>query len=321
MLFKLIARFIVGLPLIVPLVLAAGSGHAQDAADFVVRLNRLEGQMRQLSGQIEQLQFENRQLKDQLRKFQEDVDFRFQDSAGRTAKPARPSVQPTPGGQTPGRRGDAFDPGQNPGAPGAPRVLGSTTPSAPLPLPGGALGGSAGPGSIGDILDEDAPPAAGGPLNLGAIQRGEPGAPPPPARSGPSVAATGSPDPRADYDSAYAYLLQKEYERAEMGFRGFLQSHPRDKLVPDAVFWLGETYAQRNRQREAAEQFLKVTTDHGRSAKAPDAMLKLGIALMALGAREQACATYAELERKYPQASASVRQGVEREQRRARCAA
>src|SRR3954454_4808369 len=55
---------------------------AQDAADFVVRMNRLENQVRQMSGHIEQLQFENRQLKDQLRKFEEDIEFRFQESAG-----------------------------------------------------------------------------------------------------------------------------------------------------------------------------------------------------------------------------------------------
>jgi tol-pal system protein YbgF len=104
-----------------------------------------------------------------------------------------------------------------------------------------------------------------------------------------------------------------------MGLRQFLQSHPRDRLVPDAIYWLGESYLQRSRPREAAEQFLKVSTEHARSNKAPDAMLKLGIALNALGARDQACATFAELGRKYPEA-ASVRQGAEREQKRARCA-
>ncbi|HVL72701.1 MAG TPA: tol-pal system protein YbgF, partial [Beijerinckiaceae bacterium] len=159
------------------------------------------------------------------------------------------------------------------------------------------------------------------PLDLGEV--GRTAAAPPPAatpRTGPSVAATSTADPRADYDTAYAYLLQKQYEQAEMGFRRFLQSHPRDRLVPDATFWLGETYLQRNRPREAAEQFLKVSTEHGRSAKAPDAMLKLGVSLAALGARDQACATFAEVGRKYPEAAASVRQGVEREQKRARCA-
>jgi tol-pal system protein YbgF len=89
--------------------------------------------------------------------------------------------------------------------------------------------------------------------------------------------------------------------------------------VADATFWLGESYLQRNRPREAAEQFLKVSTDHTRAAKAPDALLKLGVSLSALGAKDQACATFAELERKYPTAAASVKQGVEREQKRARC--
>ena len=89
--------------------------------------------------------------------------------------------------------------------------------------------------------------------------------------------------------------------------------------MPDAIYWLGETYLQRSRPREAAEQFLKVSTDYGRSTKAPDAMLKLGISLSALGAKDQACATFSELERKYPQAAPSLRQAVEREQRRVRC--
>ncbi len=55
---------------------------AQDASELIVRLNRLENVSRQMSGQIETLQYENRQLKEQLRKFQEDVEFRFQDGKG-----------------------------------------------------------------------------------------------------------------------------------------------------------------------------------------------------------------------------------------------
>ncbi|HEX8666577.1 MAG TPA: tol-pal system protein YbgF [Beijerinckiaceae bacterium] len=323
---------------------------AQDAAEFVVRLNRLENQVRQMSGHIEQLQFENRQLKEQVRKFQEDVEFRFQDSGGArpAARPASPPVtaQPSAPVQTPAappqarpqRRGDAFDPSVAPNAPGAPMPLGTTPPSAPLPpnavagvtpgpsgpLPRGAIdarGPAEGP-TIGSLIDteddDDAPPPRGAaPLDLGAT--GRVAAAPPPVRQAPSVAATGTGDARTDYDAAYAYILQRQYEQAEMGLRQFLQSHPRDRLVPDAVYWLGETYLQRNRPREAAEQFLKVSTEHARAAKAPDAMLKLGIALNMLGAREQACATFAELGRKYPEAPGNVRQGVERELKRARC--
>jgi tol-pal system protein YbgF len=311
-----------------PIVLVAafsfsGLALAQDAAEVVVRMNRLENQVRQMSGHIEQLQFENRQLKEQVRKFQEDVDFRFQEGRGGGAPRAQApaAVQPpptqTPAASRPQRRGDAFDPGEMPNAPGAPRPLGTTSPSAPLPPAGGQP-----PATIGSIIDSDAA-GPGSPLDLNQVRgagAAAPAASSPPRPASPSVAATGSADPRADYDAAYAYILQKEYERAEMGFRQFLQSHPRDKLTPDATFWLGESYLQRGRHREAAEQFLKVSTEYTGSQKAPDAMLRLGIALNQLGAKDQACATFAQLERKFPQAGPSVRQGVEREQKRARCA-
>jgi tol-pal system protein YbgF len=305
---------------------------AQDAADIVVRMNRLENQVRQMSGQIEQLQFENRQLKDQVKKFQEDVEFRFQDQRGGGARPAAqapssPSSTPSASQPRPQRRGDAFDPGETPNAPGAPRQLGTTTPSAPLPVPGASAATSPGsgpqpPATIGTIIESDADAAQGAPLDLNQV-RGAGATPPPPSAprpASPSIAATGTGDPRADYDAAYAYILQKQYERAEMSFRQFLQSHPRDRLAPDATFWLGESYLQRQRHREAAEQFLKVSTEYAKSTKAPDAMLRLGIALNAIGAKDQACATFAELERKFPQAGPSVRQGVEREQKRAHCA-
>ncbi|ACL60333.1 tol-pal system protein YbgF [Methylobacterium nodulans] len=286
-------------------------GRAQDAADLVVRLNRLENQSRQMAGQIETLQYENRQLKEQLRKFQEDVEYRFQEGKG-----ARPS--PPAAASKPAKRSDAFDPSQSPGAPGAPQPLGATTPStaravAAAPATPNTTATLAPPTAA---LEETVPPY-GEPVDITPPSR----APSGPVRPRESVAATGTGDAKADYEMAYAYVLQRQYEQAEMSLRQFIQSHPRDALVPDATYWLGETYLQRNRTREAAEQFLKVSTDYARSRKAPEAMLKLGASLNALGAREQACATLAELERKFPQASAAVKQGVDREQKRARCAA
>ncbi|APT33144.1 MULTISPECIES: tol-pal system protein YbgF [Methylobacterium] len=303
---------------------------AQDASELVVRLGRIENQSRLMAGQIETLQYENRQLKEQLRKFQEDVEFRLNEGKG-----GKPSAAPAPSGPVnggnpgagrPGKRGDAFDPAQAPGAPGTPMQLGSTQPSAPLPpreaveaaeaaprpqrLPQGAINGE----------DEDAEAGAPGydepvdlrpPARTGAI----------PARPSESVAATRTGDPAADYDAAVELYRAKQYEQAEMGLRQFIQSHPRDNRVAGATYWLGESYLARGRNREAAEQFLKVSTDYARSSQAPDAMLKLGVTLNALGAREQACATLAELDRKFPNAGSGVRQGVAREQKRARCGA
>jgi TolA-binding protein len=76
---------------------------------------------------------------------------------------------------------------------------------------------------------------------------------------------------------------------------------------------------QRQRYRDAAEAFLHVSTKFENSPRAPDSLLRLGQALAAMGEREAACASLAEVQRKYPRASVAVRQGVEREQKRVRC--
>ena len=118
---------------------------------------------------------------------------------------------------------------------------------------------------------------------------------------------------------AYGYIMRKDYALAEDGFRNFLRRFPSDRLVPDAQYWLGESMFQRQRYRDAAEQFLGVSTKFETNARAPDALLRLGQSLAAMGEREAACASLAEVLRKYPRASVAVRQGVEREQKRVRC--
>jgi tol-pal system protein YbgF len=169
---------------------------------------------------------------------------------------------------------------------------------------------------------------AGEPLDLSTLQgtaREQGGLlPPPPSRN---VAATGGAPPTVPpsnipkdyYDLAYGYVLRKDYAYAEDAFQTFLKKYPNDKLVPDAQFWLGESLFQRQRYDAAAEQFLALSTKNTAHAKAPDALLRLGQSLAAMKQKEMACATLAEVGRKYPRASNAVKQGVEREQKRVRC--
>ena len=69
----------------------------------------------------------------------------------------------------------------------------------------------------------------------------------------------------------------------------------------------------------AAESFLAVSTKYEHSGKAPDSLLRLGQSLAALKKKEAACATLAEVGRKYPHASASVKRSVAAEQKRVHC--
>jgi tol-pal system protein YbgF len=125
--------------------------------------------------------------------------------------------------------------------------------------------------------------------------------------------------PREEFDAGMTALKGGQFESAEEAFKTFLRKHPKDRLVADATFYLGESYYKRQRSREAAENYLKVSTDYEKSSRAPEALLKLGLSLEKLGAREQACAAYGEVGRKYPTASASLRASAERESKRSQC--
>jgi tol-pal system protein YbgF len=101
--------------------------------------------------------------------------------------------------------------------------------------------------------------------------------------------------------------------------KNFSQKYPGDPLLGDAQYWLGESYFQRQQYRDSAEAFLSVTTKYDKSAKAPDALLRLGQSLAALKEKEAACAAFGEVGRKYPRASAGVKAAVDREQKRVKC--
>ena len=138
------------------------------------------------------------------------------------------------------------------------------------------------------------------------------------AGSSPGVAIA-APGPKEEYESALALLKQGQYDSAEKALSGFVVRHPKSRYLADATFQLGESYFQRGRHREAAENYLKITTSYGSSARAPEALLRLGQSLNALGAKEQACASFAEVARKYPTASATVRGAADREAKKAQC--
>jgi TolA-binding protein len=59
--------------------------------------------------------------------------------------------------------------------------------------------------------------------------------------------------------------------------------------------------------------------NYERSDKAPDALLRLGQSLAALGQKEMACASLGEVNRKYPRAASSVKRTVAAEQKRVHC--
>jgi tol-pal system protein YbgF len=316
-----------------------------DDADPELRIQRLEEQLRQLTGQNEQLQYRNRQLEERLRQLQGSVPAA---PGQPTTQPGMAAAAPAQGGtiysqpqvqpsytQPQGRpgygqpqiaapapivqepstsvaavphRGDAFDPRQNPNAPGAPRPLGGGQMAIPAEAAVGAPGGR----MPGDPLDL---------ANTAGVPRHQQGGAPAPApvNSGGLVTAPPSNSPRDEYDLGIGYMQRRDYALAEQTMRNFAQKFPSDPLVGDSQYWLGESYFQRQQYRDAAEAFLAVTTKYEKSSKAPDALLRLGESLAALKEKEAACAAFGEVMRKYPRASAGVKAAVDREQKKEKC--
>ena len=125
--------------------------------------------------------------------------------------------------------------------------------------------------------------------------------------------------PRDEYDLAYGYILTGDYGLAEESFRNWLAAFPSDPQAADAQFWLGESHFQQREYRDAANSFLAVYKTGERSSKGPDALTKLGMSLAALGEKGAACATLAEVGRKYPGASQALISRVDAESARIGC--
>lgn len=107
---------------------------------------------------------------------------------------------------------------------------------------------------------------------------------------------------RDAYLKAYNLLIKQDYAGAENGFSAYLEQFGEHELAGNAQYWLAETYYVRGQFEQAAQAFLKGYQTYGRSQKAPDSLLKLAITLDRLGKREAACATFAQLGQKFPNA-------------------
>ena len=303
-----------------------GPVDSPDAGSVAIRVSKAENRIREMTGQIEELQNANRRLVEQLQKFQADVESRLSSAPPRKraeAETRAPADTETAqlDASTPKphkRRDDAFDPdAAGASAPGRPKPLGSAASAqpddaggAPMDLAGGKLSRGSGDDTLAPTLRLPSSP----PRQLGGT-----------ATSNGTIIANADPagavptTPRGEFDAAIGLYRDKLYEQAEKGFVAFIQKNPKSKLAADATYYLGESFAQRGRSREAAEQYLKISTDYSGSSRAPDAMLHLGMSLKQLGAKEQACATFSEVGRKYPNAPAYVKNGAERELKRAQC--
>ncbi|HEY4264518.1 MAG TPA: tol-pal system protein YbgF [Micropepsaceae bacterium] len=175
-------------------------------------------------------------------------------------------------------------------------VANTDTPSATAGLPPLPAGSGNAVASL--TPDQNLSPLRGAPpSNLGQIPAGTaiPAAPAPSA------------SPKAEFDTAMNLLSRAQYEPASAAFRKFADAHPDEDRAPDALYWTGDiAYSARKDYPEAARDFAELLKKYPKSQRAPEGMLKLGLALFGLGQMKEGCAAIAALPAKYPDASPAV---------------
>jgi tol-pal system protein YbgF len=293
------------------------------------RVTALEEQIRSLSGTIEELNFQILQMQEQMRKMQEDNEFRFEElekgkksDAGTTGdntvaqapavkQPAESAGQAA-SDDTPALAEDAPAPGDDAVAVQQPGAVASADPSAGAPpttfgtITFDAKGNVTG-GSVGDQITEAPAAPVQGNKPVGSTDNTV------------VAALPATDDPEELYRNSYEFILSGDYGTAESGFRDHIKRFPADPKTADARFWLGESLLGQKKYRDAAEIFLAANKDYPSAKKAPDMLLKLGVSLVGLDQHDVACATFSEIGKRYPNMSGALKDRIKQEQALASC--
>ncbi|MCM0021586.1 MAG: tol-pal system protein YbgF [Tagaea sp.] len=267
--------------------IAGGAPSSGFVEQTEVRLSQLEGQMRELTGKLEESLFRSTQLQQRLDKLIGDVDFRLgqleRGGAPAASAPPAPAAEPPTAAavQAPPRAGANVAPGEQ-------RLV--LVPGQPATGPQPAQQAQAG----------GAPAAAAGQVALPA----------------------GTPE--VQYEFAYGLYQQAvqdrgDFGRAETALRQFIAANGQHRLAGDAQYWLGETFYARRDWNAASREFAAQFRAYPQNAKAPDSLLRLGQSLGQLNRRTDACGTLSELDRRYPNASQSIKIAATRERQRLQC--
>lgn len=256
------------------------------------RAVQMEEQIRQLRGQVEELNFLMLQMQEQMRRQQEDNEFRLQQLEDRQ----QGAVQPA--------------------APGTSNQM-ATAPAPPITTPTGdrpSAGGAAPPpGNLGTISIDGAGNVTNSDIDFSSVGINSS------SSNEPIGSISGQMNAQQLYRTGYEHILNGDYALAEGIFERFGALYPNDMLAPDARFWLGESVLAQGRFEDAAEIFIENRSRYPQTGKAAETMLKIGTIMAGLGNRDVACVTFADALATHPDMTPNVRQRIEGESTKARC--
>jgi tol-pal system protein YbgF len=110
--------------------------------------------------------------------------------------------------------------------------------------------------------------------------------------------------PEQAYASALGVFRSREHGQAVLDFLDFIAKYPRHPLSANAQYWIGEAYFAQRDYRQALVEFQKVL-EYG-PAKAPDALVKMGLCWVSLRDVRRAQDLWQRAIREYPRTEAAA---------------
>ncbi len=252
-------------------------------ANQEVRLSAIEEQMRQLRGQIEENRFQNKKLADDFEKFRKDTDFRLNE-----INQAQHTAVATPAA--------------------APASSAATTP----PAKEDAHKDSAKEPTGAHVISDDKMTDDKAAKEVKDKDTKEPAD----AKDTPKEEYN---NPRDLYNHAFRLLNQTHYSEAAESFQAFTEKYPKDALIGNAFYWLGETHYIRRDYVKAADNFRQGFEAKPSGPKAADNLLKLALSLNAMEQNKEACVVLGQILVKFKDTSKGVVQKAGTERTRIGC--
>lgn len=124
---------------------------------------------------------------------------------------------------------------------------------------------------------------------------------------------------REHYNYGFSLMNKAQYDKAGQVFEAFLQRYPKDPLVSNVYYWLGETFYVREDYLKAADSFRKGFEAMPNGIKAPDNLFKLAKSLTQLGKKDKACIVLQQILVKFKGGAESVLQKARDERQQLAC--
>lgn len=145
--------------------------------------------------------------------------------------------------------------------------------------------------------------------------------PPPPPGPAADAAPPGPGDPKAAYAHARDLLLSGDYAAAAAAFQDYIDNFGDNPNAPAARYWLGETKYIQGDYAGAVSAYAGAVKGWPQTAWAPDAVVKLSLALAQQHKTKEACGFLGEVGHRYPKASAATKARADAARQKVGCPA